>query len=90
MLAAVWVPEIALWSFLGFLAAVSWGRQRHYWNRVSFWSQAYRESPGKSRVQTRYAEACYEEMERLMKEGKDYSYWEREAFRMQEVICSKN
>ena len=78
---------VCLIAIIWYIASVR--RAMHYRSAFAFWKQAYKESPNKSRCQTRYAEELMKEIERRFKAGErweDLSELIREAELVQHRI----
>lgn len=84
------LPPFVLTALGLFWTVKSWQRAGCYKSGLAFWSQAYKESPRKDRVRTRYAEQLMMSIERDIK--KNQNDWATqlkiiEAERVIEEIC---
>lgn len=62
--------SLAFWFLVALWTIQSFQRAKCYTSAFEFWGQAWKESPRKSRVLTKYAENVLLEIERQMKAGK--------------------
>jgi len=76
-----------IYVLIGLWALQSFRRAFYYRSNFLFWTQAYRESPKKTRVKTRYMEQLILEMERRTKKGQDWEALYDEAHRLMKEIC---
>lgn len=83
---------------LGFVAALwtvqAWKRAYFYSSPYQFWKQAFKESPAKIRVRTRYVEEIMLEIERRLKAGINYGddriqSLAAEGWKIQNMICER-
>lgn len=87
-----YLPPGVIVGLGAFWTLKSWQRAAFYKSSLAFWEQAYRESPRKDRVRTRYAEQLMQRIEADMKKNRnDWGTQLRiaEAERIIEEICRK-
>lgn len=71
-LLAAWLPVPALWTLIAIWTIQSFRRAGVFRSQRAFWQQAFKESPGKMRVRTQYAQAVMTDIEVRMKAGESW------------------
>lgn len=85
------VNESAAWALILCWAILSFKRTAAFRSNFAYWEQALKESHSKDRVRAYFVEWCIRETEQAWKRGdrERALFLEKEAWRVQDVICGK-